>query len=276
MQFATASKTEQTTATTPAMAIHPIEVPSGNDPVQLGLLARWNRRRKSYANCACPASHYAWQPPTASFAFMTMAAQSPPAHWSSIPRRPCRSSLRACTTRGHLPSTRKQPLKTPGTPNWSASRSAWLPARPIISPSGICPRLIIRSPAHNCHCIMYWKSYAPSYKMLSIAEVHAQRQVRYAHVGAQWYLHSWPGLRYHVGAYLTDPGRRGLGLKDQAFQRLGIVMTPISQLIGTGSKTISMSQVPIRVSSRLRRRRCRYDPAPRLSQSGKNCASTVC
>src|SRR5437588_571726 len=52
-----------------------------------------------------------------------------------------------------------------------------------------------------------------------------------------------------VGAYLTDPGRRGLGLKDQAFQRLGIVMTPISELIGTGSKTISMAQVPIRFAA---------------------------
>ena len=49
-----------------------------------------------------------------------------------------------------------------------------------------------------------------------------------------------------LGAYLTDPGRRGLGLKDQVFQRLGHVMTPISQLIGTGSKAISMAQVPIR------------------------------
>jgi len=49
-----------------------------------------------------------------------------------------------------------------------------------------------------------------------------------------------------LGAYLTDPGRRGLGLKDQVFQRLGHVMTPISQLIGTGSKAISMAQVSIR------------------------------
>jgi DNA polymerase I len=49
-----------------------------------------------------------------------------------------------------------------------------------------------------------------------------------------------------LGAYLTDPGRRGLGLKDQVFQRLGHVMTPIAQLIGTGSKAISMAQVPMR------------------------------
>ena len=49
-----------------------------------------------------------------------------------------------------------------------------------------------------------------------------------------------------IGAYLVDPGRRGLGLKDQVFQRLGHVMTPIAQLIGTGSKMISMAQVPVR------------------------------
>jgi DNA polymerase I len=52
-----------------------------------------------------------------------------------------------------------------------------------------------------------------------------------------------------VGAYLTDPGRRGLGLKDLVFQRLGHVMTPIAQLIGTGSKMISMAQVPIRLAA---------------------------
>ncbi len=52
-----------------------------------------------------------------------------------------------------------------------------------------------------------------------------------------------------LGAYLTDPGRRGLGLKDLVFQRLGHVMTPIAQLIGTGSKMISMAQVPIRLAA---------------------------
>ncbi len=49
-----------------------------------------------------------------------------------------------------------------------------------------------------------------------------------------------------LAAYLVDPGRRGLGLKDQVFQRLGHIMTPITQLIGSGSKMISMAQVPIR------------------------------
>ena len=49
-----------------------------------------------------------------------------------------------------------------------------------------------------------------------------------------------------LGAYLTDPGRRGVGLKDQAFQRLGYIMTPINELIGSGSKIISMAQVPVR------------------------------
>ena len=37
-----------------------------------------------------------------------------------------------------------------------------------------------------------------------------------------------------------------MGLKDQVFQRLGIVMTSINELIGTGSKMITMGQVPIR------------------------------
>jgi DNA polymerase-1 len=49
-----------------------------------------------------------------------------------------------------------------------------------------------------------------------------------------------------VAAYLVDPGRRGIGLKDQVFQRLGHLMVPITELIGTGSKAITMAQTPIR------------------------------
>ncbi len=49
-----------------------------------------------------------------------------------------------------------------------------------------------------------------------------------------------------VGAYLAEPGRRGVGLKEQVFQRIGPVMTPITDLIGTGSKMISIAQAPIR------------------------------
>src|SRR5450432_103098 len=52
-----------------------------------------------------------------------------------------------------------------------------------------------------------------------------------------------------VGAYLAEPGRRCLGLKDQVFQRLGPVMTPISELIGSGSKMITMDRVPIRTAA---------------------------
>lgn len=52
-----------------------------------------------------------------------------------------------------------------------------------------------------------------------------------------------------LGAYLTDPGKRGLGLKEQVFQRLGHLMTPISELIGTGSKAITMDHVPIRLAA---------------------------
>jgi DNA polymerase-1 len=52
-----------------------------------------------------------------------------------------------------------------------------------------------------------------------------------------------------VAAYLLNPGRRGLGLKELAFENLGVIMTPISDLIGTGKKQITMAQVPVRVAA---------------------------
>jgi DNA polymerase I len=83
--------------------------------------------------------------------------------------------------------------------------------------------------------------------------LESQRPAKYMHnakydmaILAQYGI-SVRGLGFDtmLGAYLTDPGRRGLGLKDQAFQRLKRIMTPISDLIGSGSKMISMAQVPI-------------------------------
>ncbi|MFI5272515.1 MAG: DNA polymerase I [Ktedonobacterales bacterium] len=52
-----------------------------------------------------------------------------------------------------------------------------------------------------------------------------------------------------VAAYLLNPGRRNLGLKEQAFEQLGIIMQPISDLIGSGKKQITMAQVPIRLAA---------------------------
>jgi DNA polymerase-1 len=46
-----------------------------------------------------------------------------------------------------------------------------------------------------------------------------------------------------LAAYLL--GEKSLGLKNLAFARLAVEMTPISELIGTGAKTIPMSQVEI-------------------------------
>jgi len=46
-----------------------------------------------------------------------------------------------------------------------------------------------------------------------------------------------------IAAHLLS--EKSLGLKALSFQRLGIEMTPISDLIGTGARQISMSQVPI-------------------------------
>ncbi len=55
------------------------------------------------------------------------------------------------------------------------------------------------------------------------------------------------GLRFDsmVADYLVDPSRPH-GLKDLAVQVLGIRMTPISELIGTGAKAITMAQVDVR------------------------------
>ncbi|HEX6797225.1 MAG TPA: DNA polymerase I [Ktedonobacterales bacterium] len=55
------------------------------------------------------------------------------------------------------------------------------------------------------------------------------------------------GLRFDsmVAAYLLNPGRRSLGLKEQAFEQLGVIMQPIIDLIGTGKKQITMAQVPV-------------------------------
>lgn len=47
-----------------------------------------------------------------------------------------------------------------------------------------------------------------------------------------------------VAEFLIDPGSRGLGLKDLAWTRLHVEMTPISALIGTGKSQITMAQVP--------------------------------
>jgi DNA polymerase-1 len=52
-----------------------------------------------------------------------------------------------------------------------------------------------------------------------------------------------------VGAYLLNPGRRGLGLKDLVFETLGFIMTPITDIIGTGKAQITMAQAPVPVVS---------------------------
>lgn len=59
------------------------------------------------------------------------------------------------------------------------------------------------------------------------------------------------GLRFDtmVAAYLLNPGRRNLGLKEQAFEVLGVIMVPISDLIGTGRNQITMAQAPIRAAA---------------------------
>jgi DNA polymerase-1 len=49
-----------------------------------------------------------------------------------------------------------------------------------------------------------------------------------------------------IAEWLLDPSSNSLGLKDLAWTRLHERMTPITDLIGTGSDQLSMDQVPVR------------------------------
>jgi len=53
------------------------------------------------------------------------------------------------------------------------------------------------------------------------------------------------GFDTMLGEWLCDPSSRSLGLKDLAFVRLGLEMTHITQLIGSGRQQRSMAEVPI-------------------------------
>ncbi len=53
------------------------------------------------------------------------------------------------------------------------------------------------------------------------------------------------GVDTMLAEWLTDPASHSLGLKKLALVRLGVEMTEISELIGTGKKQISMDLVPI-------------------------------
>jgi len=53
------------------------------------------------------------------------------------------------------------------------------------------------------------------------------------------------GFDTMIAEWLTDPASRNLGLKNLAFVRLGIEMTPIEDLIGSGRSQITMAQVDV-------------------------------
>jgi len=52
-----------------------------------------------------------------------------------------------------------------------------------------------------------------------------------------------------IAAWLLNPGSRGLGLKNLAWNRLGAEMTPIKDLIGSGKKQITMDLVPVETAA---------------------------
>jgi len=54
------------------------------------------------------------------------------------------------------------------------------------------------------------------------------------------------GFDTMIAEWLRDPASRNLGLKNLAWVRLGVQMTDIEALIGSGAKQISMAEVPIK------------------------------
>lgn len=52
-----------------------------------------------------------------------------------------------------------------------------------------------------------------------------------------------------IGEWLSDPSSKHLGLKDLAFHRLGVEMTPISDLIGKGKEQRTFAEVPIETAA---------------------------
>ena len=57
------------------------------------------------------------------------------------------------------------------------------------------------------------------------------------------------GFDTMIAEFVVDPSSRNLGLKNLAYARLGIAMTHIEQLIGTGKQQISMAQVPVEAAA---------------------------
>lgn len=54
------------------------------------------------------------------------------------------------------------------------------------------------------------------------------------------------GFDTMIAEWLINPGSRNLGLKNLSWVRLGVKMTDIVELIGTGKQQISMAQVPVK------------------------------
>jgi DNA polymerase-1 len=57
------------------------------------------------------------------------------------------------------------------------------------------------------------------------------------------------GFDTMIAAWLLEPASRGLGLKNQAWVRLGVEMTEIVDLIGQGRAQITMAEVPIALAA---------------------------
>ena len=250
MQFATASKAEQTTANTSGDGDTPNQVPSDNDPVQLGLFGAMEPAQEVVRKLRLPSMTATdGQPPTASFRIHDDGSKPSTSTMIVNTEEALQVLVKSMYDAGAFAFDTETTSEDPWHAELVGLSFSMAAGEAYYIPVGHLPTL--ENPESSTQLPL---DYVLAKLRPVLQDARVQKYMHNAKFDMLLLVRngiSIRGLAFDtmVGAYLTDPGRRGLGLKDQAFQRLGIVMTPISQLIGSGSKTISMSQVPIRAAA---------------------------
>lgn len=136
---------------------------------------------------------------------------------------------------------------------WETRNSAEQPGLSQVSPAGNSAYIPLR---HTDVEQLSWEvvraALQPAFadpKITKVAHNASYDLAMLARNGLQVATDPAPGVEHGlidtmVAEFLIDPGSRGLGLKDLAWTRLKIEMTPISALIGSGKGQITMGQVP--------------------------------
>jgi len=79
----------------------------------------------------------------------------------------------------------------------------------------------------------------------SIAKVAHNSKFDWQMLGRHGFAPSGPDFDTMIAEWLLNPASRALNLKAVAWDRLGMEMTPIGDLIGTGKKQKSMADIPV-------------------------------